>query len=151
MATKATFLLSLNSNHSSPSLKGHCLERTPLYKGHKLLAASTINVCNATCTVPLTKGHLPTKCRIAERMSLLEGNCCTFMMQFEIIKVTSTFNMFQVARDTFYLVINTCRLTLYFPPPSSIRPYQFGSINCSSSTVCIHLDCARCKNSFSTG
>ncbi len=33
--------------YSGPSLKGHSLERTPLYKGHKFLAASTMNVHNA--------------------------------------------------------------------------------------------------------
>ncbi len=33
--------------YSGPSLKGHSLERTPLYKGHKFLAESTMNVCNA--------------------------------------------------------------------------------------------------------
>ena len=32
--------------YSGPSLKGHSLERTPLQKGHKFLAASTMNVCN---------------------------------------------------------------------------------------------------------
>ncbi len=35
------------NKYSGPSLKGHSLERTPLYKGHKYLAASTMNVCNA--------------------------------------------------------------------------------------------------------
>ncbi len=33
--------------YSGHSLKGHTLERTPLYKGHKFLAASTKNVRNA--------------------------------------------------------------------------------------------------------
>ena len=33
--------------HSSPSLKGHSLERTPLYKGNTFLAASTVNACGA--------------------------------------------------------------------------------------------------------
>ncbi len=33
--------------YSGPSLTGHSLERTPLYKGHKFLAASTMNVRNA--------------------------------------------------------------------------------------------------------
>ncbi len=33
--------------YSGPSLKGHSLERTPLYKGQKCLAASTANTCNA--------------------------------------------------------------------------------------------------------
>ncbi len=38
------------TGYSGPSLnliKGHSLERTPLYKGHIFLAASTMNVCNA--------------------------------------------------------------------------------------------------------
>ncbi len=30
-----------------PSLTGHSLDRTPLYKGHKVLAASTVNACDA--------------------------------------------------------------------------------------------------------
>ncbi len=34
-------------DYSGPSLKGHSLERTPLYKGHKFLAASTMNVRHA--------------------------------------------------------------------------------------------------------
>ncbi len=33
--------------YSGPSVKGHSLERTPLYKGQKFLAAGTMNVCNA--------------------------------------------------------------------------------------------------------
>ncbi len=33
--------------YSGPSLKGRSLERTPLYKGHKFLAASTMNVRDA--------------------------------------------------------------------------------------------------------
>ncbi len=33
--------------YSGPSLKGHSLERTPLYKGHEFMAASTMNVCDA--------------------------------------------------------------------------------------------------------
>ncbi len=33
--------------YSGPSLKGHSIERTPLYKGHKFLAASTVNTCDA--------------------------------------------------------------------------------------------------------
>ncbi len=35
---------------SGPFLKGHSLERTLLYKGHKFLTASTMNVCTV---VPL--------------------------------------------------------------------------------------------------
>ena len=34
--------------YSGPSLKEHSLERTSLYKGHKVLAASPMNVCNAS-------------------------------------------------------------------------------------------------------
>ncbi len=40
-------LLKMSNEYSGPSLKGHSLERTPLYKGHKFVAASTMNVCNA--------------------------------------------------------------------------------------------------------
>ena len=50
-------LLKMSNEYSGPSLKGHSLERTPLYKGHKFLAASTI-------MLPLTKGHLSNKDRI---------------------------------------------------------------------------------------
>ncbi len=32
--------------YSGPSLIGHSLERTPLYKGHKALAASPMNLYN---------------------------------------------------------------------------------------------------------
>ena len=33
--------------YSGPSVIGRTQERTPLQKGHKFLAASTLNVCNA--------------------------------------------------------------------------------------------------------
>ncbi len=33
--------------YSGPSLKGHSLERTPLNKGRKFLAAGTGNACDA--------------------------------------------------------------------------------------------------------
>ncbi len=36
----------LGSKYSGLSLKGHSLERTPLYKGHEFMA-NTMNVCNA--------------------------------------------------------------------------------------------------------
>ena len=39
------FTCKSKSKYSGPSLKG-TLERTPLYKGHKFLAATTMNVCN---------------------------------------------------------------------------------------------------------
>ncbi len=38
--------MSFNRGYSGLSLKGHLIERTPLYKGHKFLAANTMNVCN---------------------------------------------------------------------------------------------------------
>ncbi len=33
--------------YSEPSPKGHSLERTPLHKGHKFLAAIAVNACGA--------------------------------------------------------------------------------------------------------
>ncbi len=51
--------------YSGPHLKGHSLERTPLYEGHKFLTACTVNPC----------GHLPNKDKfLAEGVSLLEGD-----------------------------------------------------------------------------
>ena len=35
------------SMYSEPSPKGHSLERTPLHKGHKFLAAIAVNACGA--------------------------------------------------------------------------------------------------------
>ncbi len=53
--------------YSDPSLKGHSLERTPLYNGHKFLTASTMNYV----MLPLTKGHLSSKDRIVWQKGVL--------------------------------------------------------------------------------
>ncbi len=62
--------------YSGASLKGHSLERTPLYKGHKFLAASTMNVhvYNAPShqRTPIYYTYY-----LAEGTSLVERDHCT--------------------------------------------------------------------------
>ncbi len=67
--------------YSNPALKGHSLERTPLYKGHKFLASSTVNACGAPSHVvtPLISTDFWT-----EGVSLLEGEYCIWSL-FTII------------------------------------------------------------------
>ncbi len=70
--TKTCTPQSICTEYSGPSLKGHSLDRTPLYNGHTFLAASTVMLA-------LTKGHNSNKDRIflAEEVPLLEGDYCT--------------------------------------------------------------------------
>ncbi len=65
--------------YSRPSLKGHSLERTPLYNGHNFLAARSVNACDA----PSHQGHISNKDRIilAEGVSL-EGDYCIYSQPF---------------------------------------------------------------------
>ena len=117
--------------YSGPSLKGHSLERTPQYKGHKCLAASTVNACGDPShqRTPLIRKDF----FLAEGVSLLEGGyCITELGQYVCAFNVKYSNIFiHTCNSTF----NTITMECIVPTHAFIRVTCFSCNNITNLNI----------------